>query len=455
MAKTLELALVHSAGTFVFSVEGEYFPRWEPTYRFNIDPPEVVELRLAWEFRQVKLVAATPAALFAGAGATIATLAGLLGTRGLGFPTNATLKNSGGTTLLEFGATYEQFIIEVLEGEADAETPRSSWATSAAFTLRLSAIKKNGDARSIVDFQQTVRVSYPGGLHRLSVETLITTKEGTSAVTKAGLYATLDSTAYGSDYLYETGIGSDGIDYDYDDADLVNSRTPTVCRAVSTIQRKGVDVGTTGPSGSLADASYSIDTQRTAKEVIVTTTAEAIGANAMSWVLSLKPGGSLFDSRIFEERASRLVRGTWVKRTQRTTADGETTVEAVVEITGGGPALSYEPVAGGFEPLEFEGAFLPWAARVTVTVERVGGSGRLSELRLPGPPGDPWRFDQNASTEQDPFRVQTEKGTDDAQDRWKREAVLVFRSVRPPDGPVAVALAAAPPIATYFYPQVT
>lgn len=453
MAKTLELALVHSTGTFVFAVEGDYFPRWEPSYRFNAPVPVVVEMRYSWEFRQVKLIAASPAALWTGAGATIATLNGLLSARGSTFPTSATLKTPGGTTLTEFGAGYEQFIIEALEGEPDAETPRASWATSAAFTLRISAVKRNADTTTgIVDFQQAVRVSYPGGLHRVVVETLVTTREGTSARTKAATYAALDATAYGSDYLYETGVGADGIDYDEEDADIPGSRTATVCRAVSIIQQKGVDVGTTGPTGSLSDASYSVDTQRTAKEVIVTTTAEAIGANAMAWVLSLKPAGSLFDSRIFEEPSSLLVRGTWVKKTPKATSDG-TSTETQVDITGGGRALAYEPVAGGFEPLEFEGAYLPWTARVTVSVERVGGDGRLSELRLPGPPGDPWRFDQNASTEQDPYRVRAEKGTDEGQDKWRREAVLVFRSVRPPDGPVALAMASVPSVSTYFYPQ--
>ena len=91
MAKALQLELVHNGGTFVFAVEGEYLPRWEPIYKLAANPPVVAEMRLTWEFRQCKLVSSTVAGLWVGAGATIATLNTLLETRGTGHPTAARL----------------------------------------------------------------------------------------------------------------------------------------------------------------------------------------------------------------------------------------------------------------------------------------------------------------------------------------------------------------------------
>lgn len=456
MAKNLQLELVYPSGTVTFAVEGSYLPRWEPTYRFNVNPPEVVELRQVWEFQQVKFISTTVSGLWTTAG-NINTLLSILATRGTGHFTSARLiadPSGTPTTLITLGPSdYEKFAVEALEGELDAVTPRASWNKSAAFTLRVSAVRKFEDAQGIVDFQQTVRITFPRGLERVEAVTTITTKEGTSAVTKAASYAALDSTNYGSDYLYETGIDADGIDYEYEDADLVNGRTPTLCRATSIIQQQGVDVGTTGPSGSLAEAFYQTTVETTAKEVITRYVAQAVGANASAWVLSRKPSGSLSRDVLVTEPSGLLVRGEWEIKTQRTTSSGaETSMVVEVEITGGGPDIDFEPTVGGFEPVMFEGGVLPWVARVSVSVERTGGSGRHSELRLPGPPGEPWIFIPNESTEKDPYRVEAEKGTDEAQDKWKREAVLVFKAPRAPDEPVSLAMARAQPVASYRYP---
>lgn len=457
MAKSLELRLVHSGGNFTFAVEGEYLPRWEPVYRFNANPPEVVEMRQTWEFRQCKLVASSVSALWTGSGATIATLNTLLSTRGTGHPTSASLvANPSGTpsTLITLGPSdYEQFTIEA-EGEADAATPRTSWRLSAAFTIRISAVKKNAHSTTgMVGFDQTVSITYPDGLKRVEWRTTVTTKEGTSALTKATTYGALDVGNYGSTYWYVTGASGDGVDVEYTDADEVNSRTPTVCTAVSVLQETGVDLGTSSASGSLTAPVYSVTTNTTAKETITTYFAEARGANAESWVLSKRPGGSLSSSVVVSEPSSRLYRGTWEKRTQRTDPQsGDTsTTEVRVVVSGGGRAIDFEPVAGDFEPVMFEGAMLPWQATVSVTVERTGGSGLLSELRLPGPPGEPWVLIRGESEEGDPYKVLAERGTDSAQDKWKREARLVFRAPRPPEKPVAEAIASAQPIASHLY----
>lgn len=456
MAKSLELRLVHSGGNFTFSVEGEYLPRWEPVYKINANPPVVQEMRLVWEFRQCKLVASSVSSLWTGTGG-INALATLLNTRGTGHPTSATLVGDPSgtpTTLVTLGPSdYEQFQVEALEGETDGATPRTSWRLSAAFTIRVSAVKKNADTNGIVGFTQSVSVSYPSGLQRVEWDTTITTKEGTSAVTKAQNYAALDVANYGSTYWYVTGAGGDGVDYVYEDADEVSSRTPTVCRALSVLQQSGVDLGTSSASGSLTDPVYSVTTRTTAKEVVTTYTAEARGANAESWVLSKKPGGSVSDSSILREPSSLLVRGTWEKRSQRSDpATGDTaSTETRVVVSGGGRVYDFEPVAGDYEPVEYEGSMQPWQAVVTVTVERTGGSGKFSELRLPGPPGDPWRLIRGESEEFDPYRVEAEKGTDSAQDKWRREARLVFRAARPPEAPVSQAIASAAPVATHLY----
>lgn len=454
MAKDLQLELVHDSGTFVFAVEGEYVPRLEPVYRYNVNPPEIVELRQVWEFRQCKLVSSTAAGLWAGAGG-VAALVALLSTRGAGHPTSARLVDVGAsTTLITLGpADYEKFAFEILEGETDAATPRASWRRTAAFTLRVSAVRKFTDARGIVDFQQTVRVTFPGGLQRIESVMTITTLEGTSAVEKAAQYAALDSTNYGSDYLYETGAGADGIDYEYEDADTLNGRTPTVCVATSAIAQQGVDCGTTGPSGSLSAVLLQTETETTADETITRTIAQAVGPNAESWVVSQRPGGSLSRNLIVREPSSRLVRGEWERKTQRPdSATGETSSTTVeVTITGGGRVYDYEPATGDFEPIEYEGTFIPWVARVAITVERVGGSGRFSELRLPGPPGEPWRLQRDESEEKEPTRVPTEKGADALQARWRREATLVFRSVRAPDEPVSLAMSKVSPVASHLH----
>lgn len=451
MPKDVELRLNYTSGTVTFAVEGDYLPRWEPVYRFNTNPPQIVEMRQVWEFRGARLVNTTTSGLWT----SIASLLGRIGTRGTGQLTSATLvATPSGTpsTLLTLGPSdYEKFAVDVLDGELDPTVPAASWRRSATFTLRLSAVRKFDDARGIVDFEQSVSVTYPQGLRRVELTTTITTKEGVSAVGKAELYAGLDVAAYGSDYVYETGAGASGIDHETEDADQLEARAPTVCRSVSILQQQGVDAGTTSAAGSLSSVLYQVTTERTSEEVRTRTVAQAIGANAEAWVLGRRPAGALARDVLVLEPP--LVRGEWEQVTQRVSPTGEESAMTVeVELTGGGAALDWEPVSGGYEPVVFEGGLLPWTARVSVEVERVGGSGRLSELRLPGPPPEPWRFVQAESLEGDPHRVPGERAVDATRDRWRRKALLVFRSVSPPGEPVAAAMLAAPPRATYFYP---
>src|SRR5690606_17548649 len=107
-----------------------------------------------------------------------------------------------------------------------------------------------------------------------------------------------------------------------------------------------------GPEGSITDPVYSVNTRTTATEVVTTYTAEARGANAEAWVLSKQPGGSSYESTIFREPSSLLVRGVWERKTQRTDQNGETAhTEVQIVVSGGGEVVDFEPVAGPYDPV--------------------------------------------------------------------------------------------------------
>lgn len=450
MSAALQLQITYSGGTFTFAVEGEYLPRWEPTYKIAANPPVVTEMRKVWEFRQCRLISTTVAGLWT----DVATLDTMLMARGTGHPTAAVLKRDpagANVTLVTLGpSTYEGFAIEA-EGETDAILPRASWRTSAAFTIRVSAIKRNADANGIVDWDQRFSYRYEAGLAIVELVTRLSTVEGTSAVTKAQTYATLDVNDFGSDYTYETN-GPDGIEYTYTDADEVNSRVPTVVECVSRLRRWGVTVGTTGPAGSPDSVGYEVLTRRTAKETITRYTISAQGPNYLTWIASRKPTGALAVDEIVDRKESRSATGVYEQKVNAPAA-ASGTMELKVEISGGAPAIDFEPVTGGFEPVEFVGAILPWQATVSILVNRVGGAGLLSELRMPGLLGEPWRLDKNASVEGEPYEVLEDDPPDGGQQTWRREARLVYRSARAPDGPLSPALRGAPPVATYYLPQ--
>lgn len=456
MAAALQLQITYSGGTFTFSVEGEYLPRWEPVYKVAANPPVVTEMRIVWEFRQCRLVSTTVAGLWAGAGSTIATLNTMLSARGTGHPTAAALvRDPSGTpsTLITLGpSTYEGFTIEA-EGETDALFPRASWRTSAAFTIRVSAVKRNAEAvTGIVDWDQRVSYRYEGGLAIVELVTRLSTLETVSAVTKAQTYAALDVANFGSDYTYETN-GPDGIDYTYTDADEVNARVPTVVECVSRLRQWGVNVGTSAPAGSPDSVGYEVLTRRTAKETITRYTISATGPNYLTWVASRKPTGSLSIDELVDQKHIRSATGTYEQKVNAPGSTGGTT-EIKVEISGGARAIRFDPIAGGFQPVKRVGAFAAWQASVSILVERVGGTGTHAEMRLPALLGDPWSLDQNASTEGEPYEVHEDDPPDGAQQKWQREARLIYRSAKPPDGSLAVAIRNGTPVASYFLQHV-
>ncbi|HYE92697.1 MAG TPA: hypothetical protein VEA38_16825 [Terriglobales bacterium] len=457
MGKALQLELSSTSAangsTFKFDVEGEFLPRWEPSFKFSADPPQLTEMRRVWEFRQCRLVSSTTSGLWANSNDNIGTLDLIMGTRSTGRFTAATIKrdpDSANATVFQLGVGtgVEAFTVEFLEGETDALTPAASWRYSAAFTIRISQVTKLTDANGIVGWEQSVSYSYPNGLAQVEMRTRITTREGTSAVTKAQTYGKLDVANFGSAYTYDTN-GTSGIDYLYTDADETNSRTPTVVECVSRVRQWGVNVGTTAGGTSPSEVGYTVATKITAKATEKTYTVSARGPGYLSWVTSRKPSGPLTEDELVDDQANKFATGTWTIKTDRASEDARRS-EISVEITGGHPALDYEPVAGGYEPIEFNGALLPWQATLHVAVERTGGTGLASELPLPGILGAPWKLDRNASTEGEPYQPAEEKGTDKSQDTWRREARLVYRSARKPSGPVLAELREIPPINSYF-----
>lgn len=455
MSAALQLQITYSGGTFTFAVEGEYLPRWEPTYKVAANPPVVTEMRLVWEFRQCRLIATTVAGLWVGAGSTIATLNTMLSARGTGHPTEAKLvRDPAGTpaTLITLGpSTYEGFQIEA-EGETDALFPRASWRTSAAFTIRVSAVKRNAEAvTGIVDWDQRVVYRYEAGLAIVEKITRLSTLEGTSAVTKAQTYGALDVANFGSDYTYETN-GPYGIEFTYTDADEVNSRVPTVVECVSRLRQWGVNVGTSGPAGSPDSVGYEVLVRRTAKETITRYTISAQGPNYLSWIASRKPSGPLAVDELRDQKEIRSGTGVYEQKVNAAAAVAGVT-EIKVEITGGAQAIDFEPIAGGYEPVEYVGALLPWQATVSILIERVGGTGQLGELRLPALLGEPWRLDRNASTEGEPYEVHEDDPPDGAQQKWQREARLVYRSAKAPDGPLSPSLRSGAGVASYYLQQ--
>jgi hypothetical protein len=449
MAATVQLEIQGDSSNFTFDVEGTYYPRFEFEWKDAANPPEVVAVREVWEFRQCKIVGRT------GTSADLSTtwtnwlaFVARFKTRGTAFPTYARLMNVGAASaLVTLGPpTHDQFKFESVEGELDELTPRASWSRMATCTLRVSARVVNADTNGIVGWDQQVRVTYPDGLQRIEWTTKITTAEGTSAVSKAATYAAIPISTLGGTYLYETN-GPDGIDYTYIDADEENSRTPTVCEAVSIVQQYGISVGATSGGNSPSSVSYSVTVRTTAEETITTTQATARGPGCLAFVNGKRPL-DFTEGEVLDERALKFASGVWTKRAKRTTKPVEDTWEMEVTLTGGHRQLAFEPVANGGEPVKFEGAFTAWVGVVQVALEVAGNAPTNEEMLLPGHPGEPWVLDHNASEESEPLKI--EKARDEQNARWRRSARLVYRSPSRPPGSLRDAILAAPAVVSHF-----
>lgn len=435
MATAVQLEIQGDSSTFTFDVEGSYFPRLEAEYKTAADPPQIVALREVWEIRGAKLTntALSPSALWAEWVAFRSRIA----TRGSAFPTYVRFVIPGGATLHTLGpSTHEGFLIEAVESDPRDlrdEEAAGAWRTVIPVTIRVSAIQKFADANGIVGWEQEVTHRYPDGRHELEWVTRITTAEGTSAITKAQSYAGIDATSLGGTYLYETN-GTGGVELQVLDADEENSRTPTAVIATSRVRAYGVTIGDVTAGASPSEVSLSVTTRVTSKERVTTTTATARGPNALQFVQAQAPV-AFNESEIVDEQAQMFASGTWSQRNESASSSGDRTepskVGITATITGGLPAIDFEPVADTGDPVQFVSACkLPVAATVDISLEAVGPSFDIDTMPLPGAPGDDWVFDSAASSEGEP--TLSEKGTSDAGNKWTRVARLVYRRAKAP-----------------------
>ena len=203
-------------------------------------------------------------------------------------------------------------------------------------------------------------------------------------------------------------------------------------------------MGTTSPGSSPTEVGYSVRTRAAKDERSTTYRATARGPGALAWVEGRRPGGPIETAEVLHEEAIRYAEGTWVVK--EPAPDEPDKPEGVrwqiqTEISGGHVDFDFEPVVGGFEPVLFEGAILPWRLSLTLKGRRRGGEGKPEELKLPGLLSSPWLLDRNASREKAPFVA--EFGADPDSHLWAREASLVYWSASKPTGSPAAQVRAA------------
>ena len=453
MAAAVQLSLQGDSTDFTFDIEGTWFPRLEAEYKTAANPPQIIGLREVWEFRGCRLVggpgaqATVTAALFV----KWVALRSRVATRGSAFPTNAYLKIPGGATLHTLGpSTHEGFVIESIGGEVDPDNPAATNRQTTTMTIIVSAVQRFADTNGIVGWEQTVDSSYPDGRHRLEWRTRITTAEGTSAATKALTYAAINASTLGTTYLYETGGTAGAVDLVSSDADEQNTRTATVVEAVSRVRSYGTTIGSVTAGAAPVEVSYSVTTRSTADETSTTTSATAQGPGALQFVSGKAPA-TYNESEILDEQAKMFASGTWTQRVKRA-KETTSVVSSAIKVTaaGGQRVVDFESVADGLEPVEFIGAYAPVTAVVEVALEHIGDPSAGGVLRLPGHPGDPWRFDALASTEGEAYVKEDATSPDKV--LWGREARLVFRCAKAPSTMLGKAMARVATVDSYLYP---
>lgn len=438
MAQDLQIQITTaSAATITFAVEGEWTWAQEARYKEAADPPQLEELREVWEVSGALLRSSDGTA--ATGWSEFQALRAKYETRDAPIVKVEVIRDPSGTPTSELTlgpSAYEAFKLESASGAPSSVAASSSYRTLFPVSFRFSARRVFADSNGITGWEQSVSVTYANALKTLSWDTFITTAEGTSALDKARLYGAIPLASLGSSFSYTEGNGDDGIDFTILDADEQNSRTPCQVRARSTIRQWGVSVGATA-AGSSPDTVHLEDaTRTTADEFQRTRSARAEGAGAKAWVVAQKPTWAQ-DEETVHDRANQVYSATWHSSEASTKRDTEDLWTIQGEISGGFQALSFEPVSGNFPPVRFDGPRLPWALSVSVTVTRRGGTGLMSELKLPPLLGEPWALDYAASSESEPFLE--ERGATPAGDRWTRTAKLVYRaaSVKPKSDPIA------------------
>ena len=180
-----------------------------------------------------------------------------------------------------------------------------------------------------------------------------------------------------------------------------------------------------------------------ATDVVSTTSASARGSNAEQWVLSQRPSGTIAFTETDRRTATAEFSARWEVRTANQSSTQGTGYTTTVEVvtSGGRRAVRLRPIAGGFPPIVQRGAFQPYTAEVSVTVQRQGGSGLASELPFPPELAAPWILDAERSRFGEP--VITERATDPNQHRWERRGSFVYVSATAPAQSPSVELSQA------------
>lgn len=444
---SLYVEILGPSGTYRFAVPGAFEPRLEPAWKEASEPPEVVELREVWEIPGARIVATDgdPLTFWQEWTAFLASVR----VRGPGAISVRLVREIGGTPHVVWTLgppTHERFRIEQLGARTDEAVPRATWNVLAPFTLVVSAVQRFADVRGIVGWQQETSSRHdPGGLHLLEWRITVTTREGTSAVEKARQFGRIPIVPFGPSYTYETN-GADGVEVVATDADELNRRLPTRATAVSRIRQWGVRVGTTSPGTSPTEVSYSVRTRFEDGKQQVTYRATARGPGALAWVEARRPGSAVDTGEVIHEEALRYAEGTWTTKDETHQDPRPWSIQT--EISGGHADFDFEPVVGGYEPVLFEGAILPWKLTVQIRAQRRGASIGRDELLLPGVLPDPWILDRNESREREP--TVEKEGLDPESRVWVREASLVYWSARRPTASPLRQLEAAQPVASYF-----
>lgn len=418
-----------SGTTFEFAAEGDLAARMEPTYNAA---GLVTSVDWVWRVTDALIVTSDDTAedLWDQFHALVAKLEAQSGNDLISTIRLQRHPDSDNVTEVDLTSGYEQLrVTEVEFGGPVDEAPGASWNAAIPVSFVISARKINANADGIVDVDQEVTHSYTNGLHTLTKTTILTTSEGTNAETKAKALCGIDIADWGSSYAYQTN-SEWGINWEVLDGDDVSDatpRVPTLVRAVSSIQRYYVDVGTTAAGQSPDSIDYVVSTRTTRDEIRRTITAKASGPGAKAWVEAKRPAGKISEEQIDDGQATGEVTATWIRVTPRsgqTTAVDATLIK--VEISGGGRIQEWGVNAGGRPPIQFRGGYTWQQAVVTIRVAWRGDQLVARDLMFPGKLPSPWVLDLNESTETDPFL--DEQGSDSTADKWAREARLVYRS---------------------------
>lgn len=414
-----------SSVVFSFDHEGDFLPRLVAEYKDNANPPQVTALREVWEIKNATLSSATDVT---GVWSSFFTFVDKIDRNGAStnMPTKAvmTCDPSGSPSVVRTlgPSTHERFKIEAAEIVKGPDQEKGDDQRKLLHcSITISAVQRFADVNGICEWTQRVALSDAGGgLQRVTYTTELSTLEGTDAVAKAVAYAYIDVSALGSYYTLETNT-TNLVNTETLDDDKVNSRTPTRVVATSVAREWGVSAGS-GTAQRPNEIAYEVKTEESPEGTTTTTMARAKGPNYLTWVESQAPT-SYTAREQFVRHQDREAVYTWVRKTTRIVRGW--VINAT--LSGGAQVQKWLPVCGGFEPLQVEGAFLPWVLRVEVSVEARGANLTNKDLLLPDMLGAPWVFDPDESEEgvAATAELSAVSGLDDL---YRRRARFVYRT---------------------------